>query len=430
MDNSSFTHDKYGKTRILYIIEACVENFISVLITGAYLATLTLSLGISDSLTAVLSSIISLSYLFQVVSIYLAHKKPVKRWVLPIQLIAHIMFASIYLLPVLNIKRGASIILFMLLLGGYTLKSVIQPIKLNWFYSLVSPKKRGTFTAVMTAISVIGQMLFTLFASGMFDYFVNSGNERGAFISLTITMFILIVMDIIPLFFSKEKPEEEPIKKAESPFKSVSLVIKNKRFVYFLIIGVLSSLASGILVPFLYTYQINELGFSLSFIAIIEMIVNIVRVGALFLFGRVSAKRPSVFMLRLSAAIRLISIVLVTLSSPINGAILFTLYRIFSIIEQSASAIGTRNLEFELVEDEHRTSAISIYTIATGLSSFLVTLAVTPLVSSIQANGGITIFGISLYAQQFLGLASLGLVVILNIFTNICYKKLKVETTE
>ncbi len=52
----------------MYIFEAGPEYLISILVAGSFLATLTRELGISDGLTGILSSIISLGCLFQLLS--------------------------------------------------------------------------------------------------------------------------------------------------------------------------------------------------------------------------------------------------------------------------------------------------------------------------------------------------------------------------
>ena len=48
--------DIYKTSRTMYIIEAGLEYLISILFADAFLATLTSSLGISDSLTGIISS--------------------------------------------------------------------------------------------------------------------------------------------------------------------------------------------------------------------------------------------------------------------------------------------------------------------------------------------------------------------------------------
>ena len=71
------TKDIYKTSRICYIIEETTAYLISFMITGAYLAKLTLSLGFSDSLTALLGSFINLGCIFQLLAIRVFRRGPV-----------------------------------------------------------------------------------------------------------------------------------------------------------------------------------------------------------------------------------------------------------------------------------------------------------------------------------------------------------------
>ena len=64
--------EKYKTSRFLYILEAAFEYFISLLVGGAYLAKVTSAIGISDSITGVLNSFVSLGFCFQLFAIFLA----------------------------------------------------------------------------------------------------------------------------------------------------------------------------------------------------------------------------------------------------------------------------------------------------------------------------------------------------------------------
>ena len=88
--------DKYKFSRFLYILEAAFEYFISLLVTGAYLAKLTTSIGLSDTVTGLLTSFVSLGFGFQVIAIFLANKRPVKRWVAVLHMINQLFFALIW----------------------------------------------------------------------------------------------------------------------------------------------------------------------------------------------------------------------------------------------------------------------------------------------------------------------------------------------
>lgn len=417
-------NDPYRASRVCYIIEAMVENFISVLTTGAFLATLTRALGISDSLTAILSSIVSLSGLFQIITIFIAHKTPVKRWIIPLQLLAHLMLSGLYLIPVFDVKQGAGVLFLILMIGANALKKIIAPARTNWFYSLVAPDKRGSFSSLLTAVSVIGQIFFSLGASYLLDSFIAAGNQRGAFTLLTVVIFVLIVLDIIPLFISKEKPEDKV--RTPSPFSSLRTIFANKGYLAFVIITTVHAVATGITVPFLSTYQINELSFSLSFISLIDVLVNVIWIAALVFFGSMSKKRSYAYIRRLSAFFHVLSFGTLIFTNASNGAVLFIIYRIFMIIQQSAEAVTTRGLIFDLSSPETRTNALAIQTMLTGVVSFITTLITTPIFNRLQEKPA-ALFGVQMYAQQVLAIATFAIVIAVNVLWHVFYKTMNVE---
>ena len=73
-------HDEYCTSRILYIIEAALEYFISIAVGTVYLAKITSEIGIPDNITGVLTSFVALGCGFQIIAVFLAHKKPVKQF--------------------------------------------------------------------------------------------------------------------------------------------------------------------------------------------------------------------------------------------------------------------------------------------------------------------------------------------------------------
>lgn len=401
-----------------------VENFIVLLTGGVYLATLSGALGISDSMTAILSSVTALSGLFQIITVFVAHKTPVKRWIVPLQLLADLMLCGLYLIPTIGLTKQASILFFVLIIGANAVKSIISSVKANWFFSMVRPESRGSFSGILTAVSVVAQIFFSLIASYVFDSYIESENIRGAFAVITVTILVLIVFDLIPLIIAKEKPLK--LTKAPSPFASLKELFSNPKYKKLLILGAIQAIATAIAPPFLGTYQMNELGFSLSFIAITDIIVNVVWVGALLIFGRMSKKLPYSSVMHASAVIHAISYSVLIFAMPSNGAVIFTLYRALYIIQASGTAVANRSLLFDLVEPTERTSALAIYTMITGVISFAVTVAIAPLFNLLQSSP-IKLFGVELYAQQALAIGSLAFMLIANVFWAVFARGLQVE---
>ena len=118
--------------QFLYIIEAMLEYFISLIIADAYIAKVTAAIGMSPGLTGILTSFMSLGFLFQVFALFLARKKRVKRMVGVISAISLGCFLIIYLTPLIpipNILRHVFFIIFLFV--GYVLRNLVASPKMG-----------------------------------------------------------------------------------------------------------------------------------------------------------------------------------------------------------------------------------------------------------------------------------------------------------
>ena len=82
----------------MYIIEAGLEYLISILFADAFLATLTASLGMSDSLTGIISSFISLGCVFQLIAMFLS-RGSAKKTVILLSIFNQMLFMFLYVIP-------------------------------------------------------------------------------------------------------------------------------------------------------------------------------------------------------------------------------------------------------------------------------------------------------------------------------------------
>lgn len=174
--------DEYGFSRLLYILEAALEYFITTAVGGVYLAKLTAYIGFSDSLTGILSAFVSLGCGFQIIAIFLAHKKPVKRWVTVLHIVSQSLFVLLYIVPLFGISAAAKAVLFvLLLLSAYIIHNIINAPKTTWYMSLVKDEKRGVFTANKEIVSLLGGVFFSWALGAMMDGFERRENMRDAF---------------------------------------------------------------------------------------------------------------------------------------------------------------------------------------------------------------------------------------------------------
>lgn len=416
-------NDEYKFSRTLYIMECMFEYFISILTSGAYLAKLTTTIGISDGMTAILASVASLAGMFQIVSIFLAHKTPVKRWVLPITFVTQSLVSTLYIIPFLNIGTAAPLIFFIIILMSKAAVNIVSPAKSNWFLSLVDDRSRGNFQAKINIVSLAGGTVFTFLASYAIDSFEAKGNLTGAFTIITVVICVLAILQISCLIFAKEKPIE--VAKKESPIKSIKALCKNKIYVRILIFNAIWALATNITTPFLSTYQIKELGFSMTFISSVGIVVSFLQIFVVYFFGRYSMRHSYASILRIAYVFALVSFGFVILSTTSNGHVMFTIYRIVNLFFGAASAVSSTSLLFTIVPPNERTSALAFNTIVVGLIGFSVTLIVSPILSLLQ-NTEIFLFGIRIFAQQILATVSFILTALLLLYYQVfCHKLIK-----
>ena len=145
---------------MLYIIQAAVEYLVSILVTGAFLATITKELGFSDGLTGIVSAIISLGCLFQLLSVTI--RRNVKRTVIVLSLTNQVLFLLLYVIPLSGAAKPVKTVTFVVsIVLAYLIYNIIHPKKFNWLMSTVEDGHRGTFTATKEIVSLISGVAFS-----------------------------------------------------------------------------------------------------------------------------------------------------------------------------------------------------------------------------------------------------------------------------
>lgn len=420
--------DGYEFSRVLYIIEAALEYFVSIAVSTIYLAKLTEYIGFSDSLTGILSSFVSLGCGFQMIAIFLANKKPVKRWVTALHIVSQVMFAILYLVPIFDLSKELKTVIFVImLLGAHIINNVVNAPKINWYMSLVDNKKRGRFTANKEIISLLGGMGFSYFMGTLFDYFEGINNIKGAFIVGGITLFVLMALHSATLIFAKEKQVQQT-KKVTVGLQLKSL-LKDKTLFKVVLISVLWNVANYVSTPFMGTYQTKELAFTTSFASIIVMAGSLFRVFCSKPLGRFADKYSFRKMLIVCFLIEVVAFGINTFTTPSNGKVVYFIYQLLYSAGMAGINSSVINLIYDYVGEEQRTSALALQQTFAGFAGFFTTLLVSPLVTLIQANGN-RILGIHMYAQQLLALFSCILTMGLLVYMLTVIRKIKNKNRE
>lgn len=417
--------DEYALSRFLYILEAALEYFISLLVTGAYLAKITSAIGMSDTLTGILTSFVSLGFGFQIIAVFLANKRPVKRWVTLLHSLNQLAFALIYFIPLAPISHEMKNFLFVaFLLIGYILTNVVNSPKINWFMSLVEDKRRGAFTANKEMVSLIGGMIFSFSMGYVIDNLESAGNINGAFVVCGVSIFILMLLHSATLIFSKEKPVEA--NEVCSVKQLLKELLTDKNLFKVILVSVLWSVVNYASTPFYGSYQIKELGFTMTFVSILSAAYAIVRTIFSRPMGKFADKYSFAKMLNICFSIALAGFIVNIFTVPANGKVLYTVYYMLYAVAMAGINSATINLIYDYVDKEKRTGALALKSTICGFAGFFTTLIVSPLVSYVQKNGN-RLFGINIYAQQIVSVISAILLVVLLVYLNTTVKHLKLK---
>ena len=411
--------------RILYIIQATLEYFITTLAGGAYLAKLTTTIGIPDDVTAILSATVSLGVAFQLFALVIPRNKRAKRFVIPWSLVYQLLFTFMYLVPIFDLSREAkTAILLVILISCQIIQNVISSHKTTLFMSSVDEHRRGVFTAVKEITSLLSGVVFFYVIGVIVDTFEAAGNLTGAFITLGIVIFALTVLHTLSIILKKEPEIENADKKQESLAKQIKDVIGDKNLWRVMPVAILWAVGESISTPFYGTFQISDLGFTMVMVTVLSAVASVARVCFSIPFGKFADKYSCVKLLGLCYPIAAVGVLCNVFANGEIGIYLFSIYSILHSISQAGINGAAINLVYDAVPYEKRVGALALRGAVAGLLGFLSTLAVRPLVQYIQANGN-SFLGMNVYAQQVLSAMSFIILIINIIYVNTALRKFK-----
>ncbi len=407
-------NQKIKRSRNLYIIEAALEYFVAILVSGSFLATLTTRLGFSDAHTGILSSIISLGYVFQLISIAIRPKRS-KPFVLALSISNQLLFTLLYIIPLPEKSNTLLKTAFVVvILAAYLLYYIAHPKKTNWFMSLVDDKERGRFTANKEIVSLITGMGISFGMGAVVDYFKAKGDITTALIICAITMVALTVLHTLTMLFSVEKSSTST--PSTSFFKSLASLVKDKNILRISVLFVIWTVAYSVTNPFVHTYKLNDMGLSLTVITIITAIGSVARILISRFWGSYADKNSFAKMDMLCFGVAALSFTFIVFSNPSNGLYTMTGYNVFYAVALGGINSSLINLIFDLVPEERRADSLAVTQVASGVAGFLATLAVSPFIDFVQSKDNM-LFGMRVYPQQVTAALSVILTVIAIIYT-------------
>lgn len=414
----------FTKSNIAYIFEALFEYMVSLLVTETFLAAILKQVGVSDALTGILSSIVSLTCFFQLFS-GLVEKpgRKIRKTLFVFTLINELLFGCLYLVPSVPLSSDGKTALFVvLILSAYLLYNIASPAKYRWLMSFVDSKKRGSFTAKKEMVSLIGGMLFSLGMGRLVDHYNAIGKEQTGFALCCVTIFAVTVLHLLTMLCV----EDETLPPAENPggrLREMILFFKNNKVIRRLIVlDVLWKSAVYMTSPFMGTYLIGEMRFSLTEVSLIAMVGSFARMLVSPFTGRYADKSGWCNLLIVCVSVAAVGFFVNMFTFP-GSRWCYIVYILCYYIAMAGVNSSLFNIAYDYVEESRFSIALGAKNAIGGVVGFLVSLVGGLVVSKMQGGGNL-LLGSPVYAQQALSCVSFLLLVGMVIYLAVVIRKL------
>lgn len=427
MDSSKFNSPVYVRSRRAYTLECAFEYFVALMVTDAFLANLLSHMGIEDAVVGIISSLISLAFLFQLAAILMVQRiRNVKRIAVSVHSIGQLFFMLLFLLPFINIPapvRTAAVILCVMLgyFGNYTVTSVI----FKWGNTFVDPATRANFAGTKEMISLLSGMVVSLCVGRAVDSFSAAGNLEGGFLFISAVILLSTLADFICLMLMQNPSGTAAPKTDVKPFwQVVRLLLKNKSFVCVVILGALIYTAIYMTTGFMGIYKTKDLLLSVGVVQLINIAGCLARFFLTKPIARYADRQSYAKGIKLGMWIAVVGFALNVFTAPGSWwmVIVFTL-----IYNVSSAGTGQNmyNIIYSYVPEEYFVEASAIKNSVAGLCGFGASVVGGLILDAVQANGN-QLCGIPLHGQQLLSAISALIFVVAIIFVSRVLEKQKI----
>ncbi|MBR7111727.1 MAG: MFS transporter [Clostridia bacterium] len=424
---SLFESPAYKRSRKAYLLECLFEYFVSMIVSGVFLAKLLTSIGMSDAMTGIISSFVSLAFVIQFLSVFVAQRIiNTKRFVMIFYMASRLLFMLLYLVPFLpfaaKYKQVVTIVCILLAYFGYYFVSTML---YKWCNSFVDPNHRARYSAGKEKISLLSGMVVSLALGYAMDAFEASDNLYGGFLFAAIAILIFAICDFICLLLIKGEIRT-PIDKEQTP--SIREVFQNtlcnRGFVNVVILTVLYNAAVYTVNGFMGTYYIRELAFTVAQVQLLTTAGNLLRFFVSGSFGKYSDKRSFARGVELALIILSIGVASVIFSTPATRLLVIAYILLYSVSMAGLNQ-NLMNITYSYVDSRYFVQASALKNSIGGLCGFGASLLASRLLAFVQKNGNM-LFGLHVYGQQVLAVISALLFVAAILFTHLVIDKQRV----
>ncbi len=427
MDNR-FQTKEYRRSRKAYTMQCAFEYFIALLVADAFLAKLLTALGIGDNLIGIISSFVSLAFVFQLLSIFLVKAKTsTKKIVMICDTVSICFFMLVYLVPFFPVDGEVKKILVVVsIMIAYAIKYLISSMLFKWANSHVEPSLRAVYSANKEVISLIAGIVFTAVFGYIIDSFESIGNLNGAFLFISMSILVINICNFVCLKLIKSESQEAQEEEASLSVKDVMKnTFANKNFRNVIFMESLQKFAVYFTVGFMGVYKTKELAISVFIIQLINIVANAARMLLSKPFAMYSDKKSFAKGMELGLCFAAAAFFINIFTTPGTWwlVILFTVLYNVSLAGTNQNSF---NIAYSYVPLTCITQAMAIKNSISGLCGFMASIVGGIVLDAIQKNGNM-ILGLQINAQQLLSAVSFVLIVTAVLFIHLVIAKQKVK---
>ena len=414
------------RNRLMGIFEGGTARVIFNLTSGAFLVGFLKHMGASDTVCGYILSIPVLAAAIQFLAPIVLERLEYRLRIITLGSTLHrILLTLLIAIPFLPLPSGVKLWMSAILyLFSHLSVSFVSPAVSNLYVSFVEPSNRGKYFGQRESWLLVFATIMSLLMGWILDMFRAAGNERGGFVAIYITIFLLMLINTSAYLRMKEVPlahSPEPMLLREV----FTLPLKSPLFRRFFFLSILWNIGIQLSAAFYGVYQVNDLALTYTEINLYGMLSNVVYFSCAMLWGRVADKLGWSFA-------SMVSFLFVGITSIIWFFIvrgpwmtpLLVLAMLTAGVAWSGINISLFNLQFDFMPDQKRTVYIGFNSTVSGLLGYAASTMGAMLVGVAAAFEG-EFLGMTFGIKQLLFLLSGTMIVACAFYVKIFMKQPK-----
>ncbi len=349
-----------------FIIQQIFGTLFTLLSAGIFLTGYLLYLGASDNITSFVPQIGNVCGIFLIFfTKFVSRKDKMKYFIITLNLIAKTMIFSIILIPLFLPPKQALIIVYFLIVAGYSVNSITVLAFNTWFVQTIPIKIRGRYFATRQVLSVMISLVVPILAGKTLDLFQN---QYYGFLILYIGAIISAFFETY--YFSKISNPTIPRQGNSFSIKDIiKTPLKNKKFLSFTVRMCIVQILVNMATSFSNIFMIKYIGLSYTYINILLIAYYFLQ-GFIFykFWGILTDRFGANFTLLMSIWFFVADVFFWVFVSSSWVYIFLPLCYLSGAINFSGYTVGVFNRRYELIPEESKVMYESFFTTCMGIA--------------------------------------------------------------